>query len=154
MDTKFESKLKESFLKLGWGPFLCMMAAVLWSTSAFFARAPEFDRWPLEDRGAAIAFWRAVFALTILVPLIRRIEWSWTLLPMSLCFALMNWTYLTALVGGPPANAIWMQNLAPAWVMLAVVVWFKEPTTSRDWWMLGCCITGVLFILGMELTHA
>lgn len=154
LDKKFEGKLREFFFKLGWGPFLCMMAAVLWSTSAFFARAPEFDRWPLENRGAAIAFWRAVFALTILVPLIRRIEWSWMLLPMSLCFALMNWTYLTALVGGPPANAIWMQNLAPAWVMLAVVVWFKEPTTSRDWWMLGWCIAGVLFILGMELTHA
>ncbi|MFN9897389.1 MAG: EamA family transporter, partial [bacterium] len=73
---------------------------------------------------------------------------------MSLSFALMNWTYLTALVGGPPANAIWMQNLAPAWVMLAVVFWFKEPTTGRDWWMLAWCIAGVLFILGMELTHA
>ena len=139
---------------LGWGPLFCVLAAILWSTSAFFARAPEFDRWPLEYRGAAIAFWRAVFALAILLPLVRSVQWSWRLLPMTLCFALMNWTYLTALVAGPPANAIWLQNLAPAWVMLAVIFWFREPTTGRDWWMLAWCIAGVLFLLGMEMTHA
>ena len=140
--------------KLGWGPIFCVLAAVLWSTSAFFARASEFERWPLEYRGAAIAFWRAIFALAILLPMVRRVDWSWRLLPMTICFALMNWTYLTALVGGPPANAIWLQNLAPAWVMLAVFFWFREPTTRNDWWMLSCCIAGVLFILGMEMTHA
>jgi drug/metabolite transporter (DMT)-like permease len=138
----------------GWGPFLCVMAAVLWSTSAFFARSPEFDRWPLEYRGATLAFWRAVFALCILVPLVRRVTWVWQLLPMTICFAMMNWTYLTALVSGPPANAIWLQNLAPVWVMLATVYWFREPTLRSDWWMLGWCIAGVLFLLVMEMSYA
>lgn len=133
------------------GPLLCAAAAILWSTSAFFARAPQFDPWPLESRGAALAFWRAIFALCILVPMVRKVAWDWRLVPMTLCFALMNWTYLTALVGGPPANAIWLQNLAPAWVMLAAVFWLKEPTIPRDWWMLAWCICGVLFILTMEL---
>ena len=138
----------------GWGPFLCVIAAVLWSTSAFFARSPEFDRWPLEYRGATLAFWRAVFALCILVPLVRRVTWVWQLLPMTFCFAMMNWTYLTALVSGPPANAIWLQNLAPVWVMLATVYWFREPTLRSDWWMLGWCIAGVLFLLVMEIRYA
>lgn len=138
----------------GWGPFLCVMAAVLWSTSAFFARSPEFDRWPLEYRGATLAFWRAVFALCILVPLVRRVTWVWQLLPMTVCFAMMNWTYLTALVSGPPANAIWLQNLAPVWVMLATVYWFREPTLRSDWWMLGWCTAGVLFLLAMEMSYA
>lgn len=135
------------------GPLLCVAAAILWSTSAFFARAPQFEPWPLESRGAALAFWRAIFALCILLPMVRKIAWDWRLVPMTLCFALMNWTYLTALVGGPPANAIWLQNLAPAWVMLAAVFWLKEPTITRDWWMLAWCICGVLFILTMELGH-
>ena len=103
------------------GPLLCALAAILWSTAALFARAPQFDPWPLETRGAALAFWRALFALCILIPMIRKIAWDWRLIPMTLCFALMNWTYLTALVGGPPANAIWLQYLAPAWVMLVAV---------------------------------
>lgn len=136
------------------GPWLCAAAAMLWSTSAFFAGSPLFDVWPTEDRGATIAFWRACFALLILLPMVRRPQWDWRLVPMTLCFALMNWTYLTALVGGPPANAIWLQNLAPAWVMLAAVLVLREPTIPRDWMMLALCIGGVLFILGMEMTHA
>jgi drug/metabolite transporter (DMT)-like permease len=133
---------------------LCAAAAVLWSTSALFARSPLFEAWPTEYRGAAIALWRAVFALLILVPLVRRPAWDWRMLPMTICFALMNWTYLTALVGGPPANAIWLQNLAPAWVMLIAVLVLKEPTIPKDWWMLGLCICGVLFILIMQNTFA
>lgn len=128
------------------------MAAVLWSTSALFARSPLFETWQNEYRGAAIGLWRALFALLILVPLVRRISWDWKFVPMTLCFALMNWTYLTALVGGPPANAIWLQNLAPAWVMLVSVLVLREPTIRKDWWMLGLCIGGVLFILAMQNT--
>jgi drug/metabolite transporter (DMT)-like permease len=126
------------------------MAAVLWSTSALFARSPLFDPWPVEHRGAAIALWRAVFALVILVPLIRRLSWDWRMVPMAGAFALMNWTYLTALVGGPPENAIWLQNLAPAWVMLVAVVVLREPTVRKDWWMLSLCIGGVIFILALQ----
>lgn len=136
------------------GPLCCALAAVLWSTSAFFAGAAVFDVWPLDYRGAPLAFWRAVFALLILLPLVRRPSWDWRMLPMTVCFALMNWSYLTALVGGPPANVIWLQNLAPAWVMLVAVFFLREPTIAKDWWMLALCIGGVLFILSMELTHS
>lgn len=137
--------------RFAYGPWLVAASAVLWSTSAFFARSPLFDVWAVEVKGAVIAFWRACFALVLLVPLIRRPSWRWAMLPMTLCFAAMNWTYLTALVGGPPANAIWLQNLAPVWVMLAAVMFMGEPTIRRDWWMLGFCISGVLLILVMEM---
>ena len=132
------------------GPVLCASAAVLWSTSALFARSSSFDAWPIEYRGAAIGLWRAIFALVILVPLVRRVSWDWRMIPMAACFAVMNWTYLTALVGGPPENAIWLQNLAPAWVMLVAVFILREPTLPKDWWMLALCIGGVLFILIMQ----
>jgi drug/metabolite transporter (DMT)-like permease len=74
------------------------------------------------------------------------------MIPMAVSFALMNWTFLTSLVGGPPANAIWLQNLAPAWVMLAAVFIFREPTVWRDWVMMGLCIGGVLFIVVMQFS--
>ncbi len=72
---------------------------------------------------------------------------------MVLCFAAMNWTYLTALVSGPPANAIWLQNLAPVWVMLVAVFFLGEKATARDWWMLSFCAVGVLFILVFQLRN-
>ncbi len=122
-----------------------------WITSGCFAGAPDFDAWPVEQRGGVLAFWRACFALLLLLPLVRRVSWHWRMLPMMVCFAAMNWTYLTALVGGPPANAIWLQNLAPAWVMLISLLIYREPVERQDWWMLGLCIGGVVFIVAMQL---
>ena len=75
------------------------------------------------------------------------------MIPMTIFFALMNWTYLTAIVSGSPTNTIWFQNLAPVWVLLAAVVILKEPTTLRDWVMMATCVSGVLFILIMEYTY-
>lgn len=154
MDSNIDNRRAAIDSSWSWvGPTLCALAAALWSTSALFARSPEFQVWPIEYRGAALAMWRAVFALAILIPLVRRISWDWRMVPMAACFALMNWTYLTALVGGPPENAIWLQNLAPAWVMLVAVLILGEPTVRRDWWMLGLCIGGVVFILAMQNTY-
>ncbi len=44
------------------GRLLIVTAAVMWSTSGFFAKAPIFDDWPLETRGILLAFWRTFFA--------------------------------------------------------------------------------------------
>ena len=41
---------------------MVVAAALLWSTSGFYAKAPWFDDWPEETRGVALTFWRAVFA--------------------------------------------------------------------------------------------
>ena len=44
------------------GRLLVIAAALLWSTSAFFAKAPIFDDWPVESRGLLLACWRGLFA--------------------------------------------------------------------------------------------
>ena len=54
------------------GRLLVLTAAVLWSTSGFFAKAPLFEEWPLDQRGICLAFWRALFACLLLVPLVLR----------------------------------------------------------------------------------
>src|SRR5947209_19680643 len=84
---------------------LVLTAAVLWSTSGFFVKAPYLAGWP----GPALAFWRAAFACVVLWPLVRQPRWSWKLVPMWATFAAMNYTYLTAMVKGSAANAIWRQ---------------------------------------------
>jgi drug/metabolite transporter (DMT)-like permease len=72
---------------------------------------------------------------------------------MTCFFAGMNWTFLSALVVSSPANTIWLQNLAPCWVMLGAIILFREKTTFRDWLMLAVCTFGVVFILVMETSY-
>ncbi len=128
-----------------------VLAAVLWSTSGFFAKAPWFDAWPDDIRGVMLAFWRSTFAALILVPMIRRPTWRWPMLPMLVCFPLMVWSFMSAMVHGPAANAIWLQYLAPAWVLLGGVLWLKETITLANVRMMLCCLSGVLLILLMEM---
>lgn len=132
---------------------LVVLASVLWSTSALFARAPQLNLWSQDERGAVLAFWRAIFALTLMIPMVRRPTFAWGMLPMVLCFAAMNWTYLTALIQGPPANAIWLQNIAPVWVMLVGWALLKERPGRADWWMLGFCVSGLGLILVFQILN-
>jgi drug/metabolite transporter (DMT)-like permease len=125
------------------GRLLIVAAAVMWSTSGFFAKSPLFDGWD----GATLAFWRAIFASCVLLPLVRRVSWNWQMIPMTLIFAAMNVTFLNAMVTTTAANAIWLQHTAPAWVFLFAVVWLKERVTWPDWRLLIFIVLGVGTIL-------
>lgn len=133
------------------GRLQIVVAATLWSTSGFFAKAPWFDNWPSDVRGLMLAFWRSLFAFLILLPLIRRPVWKVQMIPMVLCFVVMVWSFMTAMVHGPAANAIWLQYLCPVWVLIAGVTFFKEHVSRQDMVMFCFCLTGVLLILAMEM---
>lgn len=98
-----------------------------------------------------LAFWRGFFAFLILLPIIRRPVWRWQMLPMVICFVVMVWSFMTAMVHGPAANAIWLQYLCPVWVLIAGVFVLKEKITRQDMVMFVFCLSGVLLILAMEL---
>lgn len=132
------------------GRLLVLAAAVLWSTSGFFAKAPLFEQWPLEHRGVQLAFWRALFACLFVLPLVRRPRWHAGLVPMVLIFAAMNYTYLTAMTRTTAANAIWLQNVAPVWVFLVGVFVFGERIEAGDWVLVLCGAAGVGFIVLFE----
>ncbi len=127
-----------------------LTAALMWSTGGFFVKAPYFDGWP----GPTLAFWRAAFATVILLPLVRRPTWSWKLVPMTAVFALMNYTYLSAMAEGSAANAIWLQSTAPVWVLLVGVLVFGERATGRDLLLVLFSAAGVAVILVYELRGA
>lgn len=138
------------------GRLLILIAAVMWSTSGFFAKAPWFADWPLQIehlpvRGPLLAFWRVVFASLALLPFVRRPRWTPKLLFMVAAYAIMNYTFLNALTLTTAANAIWLQNTAPAWVFLIGVFVFREPVHPRDGWLLVCCAAGVALILWFEM---
>jgi drug/metabolite transporter (DMT)-like permease len=136
------------------GRVLIIIAAIMWSTSGFFAKAPIFDDWPEDSRGALLAFWRALFAAVILGLMVRRIQWTWKLIPMTATFAVMNWTYLTSLVYCESTLAIWLQYTAPAWVFLIGWLWFRDQPGWRDWLLLSFATVGVSIILRAELWGA
>jgi drug/metabolite transporter (DMT)-like permease len=135
---------------------LVVIAALLWSTSGFFVKAPWFQAsaeqtaWP----GPVLAFWRAAFACVVLLPLVRRPQWSWKLIPTTAIFAAMNYTYLTALATGEAANAIWLQCTAPVWVLIVGVFVFRERASWRDWLLLAFGAIGVGIILFFESRRA
>ena len=132
------------------GQILVVVAAVLWSSSGFFAKSPFFD-WAPEDRGPLLAFWRAVFATAVLATMVRRPRLSWRLLPMTLLFVGMNYTFLTALVRTEASVVIWLQHLAPAWVLIGGTLLFKEPIGRSDLILLAFAATGVGVILVDQL---
>ena len=122
---------------------MIVVAALLWSTSGFFAKAPWFVGWP----GYALAFWRALFACVILLPLVRKPQWSLRLIPVTAIFVAMNYSYLTVMERFEASNAIWLQYTAPIWVITLGVLLLKEKTTRADWLMVSFQMVGVIVIL-------
>jgi DME family drug/metabolite transporter len=116
-----------------WGRLLIVLAAVLWSSSGLFAKAPLFGDWPSDVRGPLLAFWRALFAGLLLLPWVRGPRFTVQLIPLGALFTVMNVTYLSAMTLTTAANAIWLQCTAPWWVFLVGVVVLRQPfpTTER-----------------------
>ncbi len=133
------------------GRLYVLGAALMWSSCGLFARAPVFDDWPATQRGLMLAFWRAAFAALVLLPTVRRPRFRPLLVPLGVCFTLMNVTYLSAIILTTPANAIWLQAASPWWVFLFSVVIFREPVVRRDLIPLAFGMAGVGVILACEI---
>jgi len=142
------------------GRLLIVATAVLWSTSGLFAKAPLLDNLPVDNeallpvRGSLLTFFRALFAGLILLPWIRRPQWSWSLAPAAGIFAVMNITIVTALTLTTAANAVWLQATAPMWVFLVGVVALHERMVRRDLALFLFCTAGVATILWFEIGAA
>src|SRR5947209_11284433 len=114
-----------------------VLAAVLWSLGSLFMRVlREPTPLGLDDPRLApvpIAFFRALFAGLVMVPLIRRsdVKVRPLMAGMVMTFAVMSGLYLSALGLGPAANAIFLQNTAPFWVYLLAVVLLGEAVERR-----------------------
>src|SRR4029078_10613465 len=116
------------------------------SRSGFFVKSRYLAGWS----GPRLAFWRAAFACLALWPLVRRPGWTWRLIPMTMFFVGMNYTYLTAMTLGTAANANWLQCTAPVWVLLVGVFVYGEQAHWRDWLMVALAAIGVSIIVYFE----
>jgi drug/metabolite transporter (DMT)-like permease len=66
---------------------------------------------------------------------------------MSVSFAVMNATYLSAMVLTTAANAIWLQATAPLWVLLFSVVALRQGVRRADVLFAVLCLSGIAVIL-------
>jgi len=127
--------------------FTMALAAVLWSTSAIFAKS-------LDLPGPVMAFYRAVFAAIFLGLLLPRhhkpTQWRPSLLGMMLCFAVMNLSFVSAMTLTTAANAIFLQYTAPVWMILACHYWLKESVDRSSVISVGVGLVGVAIIVGSE----
>ncbi len=130
--------------------FLIVLAALLWSTSGFFAKSPWFDQWPEESRGVALTFWRSVFAALAVLPLVRKPTFRLAMIPMSLSFTAMTYTFLVAMVLGSETTTIWLQYVGPAWVALAGWMGLGDRPRRSDTMMVGWSLLGIAIIVSME----
>ncbi len=132
--------------------WLVVLAALLWSTSGFFAKAPWFGDWPPETRGVSLTFWRAVFAAVTVLPFVRRPTFRPAMVPMSLCFTAMVYSFIVAMVAGSETTTIWLQYVGPAWVAVGGLLGLGDRPKPRDAVMLGLSVLGILVIISMEFT--
>ena len=133
------------------GRLWVLAAALMWSTCGLFVKSGFFDDWPEQTRGGLLAFWRAFFAASFLLPLARRPRFRLALVPMTAIFTVMSITYLSAVTLTTAANAIWLQATAPWWVFLLSVGLLRQPVVRRDLTPLCFAALGVGTILFFEV---
>lgn len=136
-----------------WGRWLVVAACVLWSTNGFFVKWPVFADWPAETRGLVLAVWRNVFASAALIPLVRRPRLDWRMTPMALSFTLMSVTFLSSMVDTTAANAIWLQNTAPIWILCSGLWIYREPFDRRNLAPLITGLLGAALIISCEIVY-
>lgn len=129
---------------------LVLAAALLWSTGGIFVKAPVFDSWTDAERGAMLAFWRALFAGTLLIPFVRAPRFRVGFVPMVISFAIMNVAYLSAMSLTTAANAIWLQSTGPLWVVVLTALLYRQRIARADLIALVFGMTGVATILALE----
>jgi len=131
---------------------LVVLAAIMWSTNGFFAKAPWYDNWPDESRGVALTFWRSVFAAITVLPFVRRPAFQLAMVPMSLSFTVMTYAFLVAMVDGSETTTVWLQYVGPAWVALCGLMGLGDRPHKRDWIMIALSMLGIVVIVTMEST--
>jgi drug/metabolite transporter, DME family len=135
------------------GRWCIVSAALLWSLSGGFAKILTqptplgLDSPPIDP--LLIAFYRAFFAALVLATTLRRSGFSFrpVMIPMAVCFAVMNALFVSALAEGTAANAILLQYTAPMWMYLASVWWLGEPADRRSSVALLVGLVGIAILI-------
>jgi drug/metabolite transporter (DMT)-like permease len=118
-----------------------------------------FIRWA-NAPGTITSFFRMTLAAVILTPICLhrnkvwiKPDWKIVLFPLlaGLFTALDHAVWSTSIQMTKVANATLMNNLAPVWVALIAVVFWREKLDWRFWLGLGLTMAGAGVVLGNDL---
>ena len=132
------------------GRLLVLFAAILWSTSGLILKSQAIQSIePYGERGYLVACWRAFFAALGVALFVdwKKARWRPALIPLTILFASMNLVYVAAMSSETDAgNVIFLQYLAPLWVLIASIIWLKESLVKSNIYALIFATAGVLVI--------
>ena len=74
------------------------------------------------------------------------------MVPMTLCFTAMVYTFIVAMVAGSETTTIWLQYVGPAWVAIGGLLGLGDRPDKRDGVMVALSVVGILLIVTMEFS--
>ena len=125
-------------------------AAVLFSTGGAAIKATDFNNWQVAAFRSAIA----AAAILALLPAARRLR-DWRIWLVAAAYAITLIAFVTANKLTTAANAIFLQDTAPLYLLLASPWLLKENVSRRDLAVLGVMAAGMaLFFVGEQRASA
>lgn len=135
-------------------PYLMLVSGIFaLSLSSFFVR------WA-ESPGIVTSFYRIGIACAIMLPFFHQRarvnglpKWRYFLFPLfgGLFTGLDHAVWSTAIGYTKVANATLLNNIAPLWVALIALVFWKERLSVRFWIGLALAIIGAAIVISMDL---
>ena len=133
------------------------LAALLWSLSGAFTKLltrPDSIGAPLGFAAVPIdplhiAFGRTASGALFLALFLRPqgLAWRWAMIPTAICFALMNASYVAAMVMGSAAHAVLLQYTSPFWLLLGAFLLFGDKPKISEIGALLVGLVGVVLIV-------
>ncbi len=133
-------------------PYLALAAGIL-----ALSFSSLFVRWAVDAPGAVAAFYRMAIGAVAFLPFYlrqpadqRRIDRRWLYLPVigGIFTAGDHGIWATAIKSTRVANATLLNNLAPLWVALVALIFWRERLRSGFWLGLTLTIGGAAVVLG------
>jgi len=129
---------------------LTLGAALLFSTGGMAIKAASVGAWELAGLRSAVA----AGVLFVALPRARR-GLSWRVLPIGVAYAVTLICFTLATKLTTAANAIFIQYMAPIWILLLGPVWLGESLRRRDVPFLGAIAVGMMcFFAGARVPQA
>ncbi len=125
---------------------LILAAALLFSTGGAAIKAAAFSPWQVASFRSAVA----AAVILLLLPAARR-GWSWRILPACCAYAATLILFVLATKLTTAANAIFLQDTAPVYILLAGPLLLHERLRRSDLVLAGVVAAGLaLFFIGHE----
>jgi len=133
------------------------LAALLWSLSGAFTKLLTrqdsigahlgFAAIPIDP--LHIAFGRTASGALFLALFLRPavLTWRWAMIPTAISFALMNASYVAAMVMGSAAHAVLLQYTSPFWLLLGAFFFFGDKPKVSEIVALLVGLVGVILIV-------